>query len=340
MASETELEDLLTKYTKLNKSASVFLGGPPDKPRDDDNKTFSYVETGLNRRKEAETTLLRAHLRSASAAQLDNNWTNPRESSFDTNVSMAERHSRYISAVTAYGKSLALNKTKTRPASAKIISSSSQDERQMAANEHAVAVALQRLAKRQSARQYSPAQALTSTTSTNWRDILKQLDTDGIPEGSTDDRYVSLVNHVSKRDGDEARAHHVRNDPKSRDRHVSANATFNSFVDFDPDELTGLDIETAMRQHANSHPSTWRSIRVDLPRQYDNTLVDREEKDKNEPLELKKPISREDYNRHMRLLNQKLVDEKFPFDHVLPRPPPGPSPGRKHISAKRIARVR
>ena len=54
---------MLTKYTKLNKSASVFLGGPPDKPRDDDNKTFSYVETGLNRRKEAETTLLRAHLR-------------------------------------------------------------------------------------------------------------------------------------------------------------------------------------------------------------------------------------------------------------------------------------
>lgn len=142
---------------------------------------------------------------------------------------------------------------------------------------------------------------------------------------------MSLVNQ-------ESRAHHVRSNPKAHDRHASANATFNSFVDFDPDDSdvtsTG-DVETAMRQHA--HPSTWRSIRVDLPREHE--AVDHEEK--SETLELKKPISRDDYNRHIRILTQKLASENFPFENntqVLPRPPPGPSPGRKHIGAKRIAR--
>jgi hypothetical protein len=54
--SETELEDLLTKYTRLNKSASVFLGGPREKVKEDDIG-IANLETGLNRRKEQETTL-------------------------------------------------------------------------------------------------------------------------------------------------------------------------------------------------------------------------------------------------------------------------------------------
>ena len=53
---------------------------------------------------------------------MDNNLVNSRESSYD-NVSLAEKRRRFISAVTAYGSSVAINKTKPRPASAKIASS-------------------------------------------------------------------------------------------------------------------------------------------------------------------------------------------------------------------------
>lgn len=190
---------------------------------------------------------------------------------------------------------------------------------------------MQRLAKRQHARKYSP-ETLTTKTSTNWRDILNQLYTNKTPINTpNEDGYVSLVNQPKSR--------HVHSRIKSRDRHVSANATFNSFVNLeDSDAFSTDDVDTAMQQHAN--PSTLRSIRVNIPRAFDHSKVNQDEKEPSEPLELKKSISRDDYNRQIRLLSQKLASENFSFDsqHIVPRPPPGPSPGRKHVSSKRIAR--
>lgn len=53
--SETELEDLLTTYTKLNKNANVFLGGyhPERSSEESTNKPPSH-DPGLSRRKETE----------------------------------------------------------------------------------------------------------------------------------------------------------------------------------------------------------------------------------------------------------------------------------------------
>ena len=44
--SETELEDLLTKYTKLNKNASVFLGGKPESVKSDSTSATADAGDG------------------------------------------------------------------------------------------------------------------------------------------------------------------------------------------------------------------------------------------------------------------------------------------------------
>lgn len=51
--SETELEDLLTTYTRLNKSASVFLGGRPERSSEE-SATKVPNDTVLSRRKEGD----------------------------------------------------------------------------------------------------------------------------------------------------------------------------------------------------------------------------------------------------------------------------------------------
>ena len=53
--SETELEDLLTTYTKLNKNGNVFLGGnhPERSSEESTNKAPSH-DPGLSRRKETK----------------------------------------------------------------------------------------------------------------------------------------------------------------------------------------------------------------------------------------------------------------------------------------------
>lgn len=51
--SETELEDLLTTYTRLNKSASVFLGGRPERSSEE-SATKVPNDTVLPRRKEGD----------------------------------------------------------------------------------------------------------------------------------------------------------------------------------------------------------------------------------------------------------------------------------------------
>lgn len=54
LCSETELEDLLTTYTKLNKNASVFLGGRPERSSEESASKVAANDTGLLRRKEGE----------------------------------------------------------------------------------------------------------------------------------------------------------------------------------------------------------------------------------------------------------------------------------------------
>ena len=52
--SETELEDLLTTYTRLNKSASVFLGGRPERSSEAESATKVPNDPVLSRRKEVD----------------------------------------------------------------------------------------------------------------------------------------------------------------------------------------------------------------------------------------------------------------------------------------------
>ena len=52
--SETELEDLLTTYTKLNKNASVFLRGRPERSSEESSTKAPSNDSGLHRRKEGD----------------------------------------------------------------------------------------------------------------------------------------------------------------------------------------------------------------------------------------------------------------------------------------------
>jgi len=51
--SEAELEDLLTTYTRMNKNASVFLGGRPER-KSEENATKVPNDRVLSRRKEGD----------------------------------------------------------------------------------------------------------------------------------------------------------------------------------------------------------------------------------------------------------------------------------------------
>ena len=51
--SETELEDLLTTYTRFNKNASVFLGGRPERSSEESTSKVQHNSV-LSRRREGD----------------------------------------------------------------------------------------------------------------------------------------------------------------------------------------------------------------------------------------------------------------------------------------------
>ncbi|XP_015774743.1 PREDICTED: tubulin polyglutamylase TTLL5-like [Acropora digitifera] len=395
IASETELEDLLTTYTKLNKNGNVFLGGnhPERSSEESTNKAPSH-DPGLSRRKETER-----HSWSDNTTPVDR-LLRPTDDLNSTGTSFTDRHSKALTAVAAYGASVALNKSQQRPLSAKVhriqsgyrqvspgrpVSAKPQSRdsrtsdlddtrrgdrvfayggrvssapvsRELGANngyrghtvadEHAVATALQRLAKRQAARQYS---ALNTSTGNGqkWEDLFRKMDfkqENGTTSYNQDefitvgedvsDIFSPVVDKVTK--------------PVQHDRHSSANATFETFVNHDRQHLTTYE-STANQGHFNTagaRCSEERTIRVDLKRGHAETN-DFQNEGKPVNVQVKSPsVSREEYNRQMRLISQKLTEEKFRLQKqlqqypCLPRPPPArPNPGaKKSASPKRTIR--
>ena len=207
------------------------------------------------------------------------------------------------------------------------------------ADEHAVATALQRLAKRQAARQYS---ALNTSTGNGqkWEDLFRKMDfkQENGTASHNQDEFITVGGNVS--DNFSKPVHH--------DRHSSANATFETFVNHDGQHMTTYE-GTANQGHFNTagaRCSEERTIRVDFKRGHAETN-DFQNEGKPVNVQVKSPsVSREEYNRQMRLISQKLTEEKFRLQKqlqqypCLPRPPPArPNPGaKKSASPKRTIR--
>lgn len=223
------------------------------------------------------------------------------------------------------------------------------------ADEHAVATALQRLAKRQAERQYS-AQNTSGYRSHNWDDLFKKMDfnqeNDSAPYNH--DEFISVGDEFS-----DPWARYVgkasRSAQKAHDRHASANATFETFINHDQRPASKgnghvgwfdktadqVSLSTVDAQRAEE-----KSIHIELRRQYGGTQEVKSE-EKTSGVEVKTPsVSREEYNRHMKLISEKISEEKLRLQKQLqqyprlPRPPPSrPSPGtKKVVSHKRMMR--
>lgn len=220
------------------------------------------------------------------------------------------------------------------------------------ADEHAVAAALQRLAKRQAERQYS-ALNTSGHQGHNWDELFKKMDftqeTD-VTGTHNEDELISVGDPWSRVTGKAPRSAH-----KSHDRHASANATFETFVNHDqrPGGSHGhvgwfdSAADQARSSTAGARPSEEKSIHVDLKKEYSGAQESEREEKKAVEETVKRPsVSREEYNRHMKLISQKLCEEKVRLQKqlqqypCLPRPPPArPNPGaRKVVSHNRMIR--
>ena len=185
----------------------------------------------------------------------------------------------------------------------------------------------------------------------NWDDLFKKMDfnQETAATSHNQDEFISV--------GDEfvdpwSRVVHKAPNPARHDRHASANATFETFVNHDqrPANAHVGWFDNAADQvcssTARARPSEEKSIHVDLKGKYvGEQEIQNEEKAAD--VQVKSPsVSREEYNRHMKLISQKLSEEKVRLQKqlqqypCLPRPPPArPSPGtRKGASHKRIIR--
>ena len=173
------------------------------------------------------------------------------------------------------------------------------------ADEHAVAAALQRLAKRQAARQYS-AHNTSAHQGHNWDDLFKKMDFNWETDAAShsEDEFVNVGDEFldpwSRVTGKALKAAE-----KSHDRHASANATFETFVN---DHVGFFDNSADQDSISTAGASREeKSIRVDLKRQHNGTQEIQSE-EKKADVDVKSPsVSRKEYNRHMKLISQKLT---------------------------------
>ena len=221
-----------------------------------------------------------------------------------------------------------------------------------------MAVALQRLAKRQAARQYSSLNK-TSANGHNWAELFSKMDfTDDTTANQLKDEDFVCVT-------DETRNHNKQHRKSAHERHLSANSTFKTFVEFDKrppgdgdsdgprfwqdastDRHASERVVThSVGHHASGHSPEWRSlVHVDLKSRYSAVEEDRDlgrRKEKERERERKSrphDRAREEYNKHIRMISQKLAEQHQQQHSPLPHPPPRPSGTRKPISAQRIAR--
>lgn len=187
------------------------------------------------------------------------------------------------------------------------------------ADENTVAVALQKLAKRQAARQYS---AHNKTSGQNWDELFSKMDF--TQDQSHDDLRKNMEPGT-------LHSYHASSKAKAPNRHLSADSTFETFINHDfrssADGAASVWQEvTAGRSSTGS--SEWRNVHKEAVKE----AVEEE----------KRPVAhRENYNRQMRIINQKLAEEKVKLQQHLqrhpyvPRPPQGP---KRPISGRRITR--
>ena len=212
------------------------------------------------------------------------------------------------------------------------------------ADEHAVAAALQRLAKRQAARQYS-AHNTSAHQGHNWDDLFGKIDFNRETDAAShsQDEFVSVGDEVLD-PWSRVTGKAPKSAEKSHDRHASANATFETFVN---DHVGWFDNSADQDSISAAGASCEeKSIGVDLKRQHNGTQEIQSEEKKADVVAESPSVSREEYNRHMKLISQKLSEEKLRLQKQLqqyprlPRPPAArPSPGAKKVfSHKRMIR--
>ena len=218
------------------------------------------------------------------------------------------------------------------------------------ADERAVAVALQRLAKRQSARQYSALNS-TSATGQRWSELFSKMDfsNDTVDDHQKDEDFVNASNTSP-----EARRYPQR---LGQDRNFSANSTFDTFIgyekrasgDGESDSHVSVERPISSREVTQSsgrdtmaHLSGWKSlVHTDQRGRYSAAPeAGATKKKKNEKSKEKEDSAHDDYNRHIRMIGLKLAEQRLQQTNTstIPRPPPKPSVTRKPMSAQRIAR--
>ena len=174
------------------------------------------------------------------------------------------------------------------------------------ADEHAVAVALQRLAKRQAARQYS---AHNSASGYNWPELFTNEASDSHPSPGRPRPHAPAS--------------------AARARHLSADSTFENFIG----HATGPPLEEAAAWEQVTASGSTASKRVHKSGvSKDNNRITRGEKES--------AGLRDDYNRQMKIISQKLAEEKAKLLQLqrhpyVPRPPLGP---KRPVSGRRVNR--
>lgn len=398
MASETELEELLTTYTRVNNNASIFLGNSTNKPA----SSWKTYKPPIQRQTETKK-----HLRSHSAHALST--TNTAQ---DGGIKQPsdQQNRRLAGAVAAYGKSLAFNATKRRPASAslsterkrlstasitrpvsakvledKSLTSTGFERSQSRTNEKSVSETLRKLARRQAERQYS-ARAAVKIETNKWMEPAGSV---GKPEGTRGYKSTEIVKPDSQyflrppikintnkwvepagtvgKTGDNNRTSEQlksgsqfdRGDnsriTESDPRYSSADETFFSFVHHElqvtskPSHPRGSparkEPENRREECEDSRALNDSSpaVAVELP----SSLIripcgeSKEEDPAKDDLD-KLDSAREDYNKHMQLLIERLAAHKFDKtrqEKVTPKPPSRPRSAKRPVSAKRMSRI-
>ncbi|XP_067680981.1 tubulin polyglutamylase TTLL5-like isoform X3 [Haliotis asinina] len=360
-ACEAELEEVLTTYTKLNKSASIFLGS--------NSKTSSDSQPGgaLSGGVRSDSSL--AKRKESSEMQHDSNWE-------DIPRGGRPPFARPSSA-----------SVQSRPSSASSYTTSEPTVDTY--NEQAIHDALQRLAVRQQARQYSafngtsalqPEQLIrpfnTPTGSrpgsaTNSRRPSDSLLNGGELSGSSSSimsqqasrrqdavqplqRYLTLEeqiirSHPSSSSGSNRLHADHQMTGKHRQTNINmdnANATFNSFID-DPGAQWQSDLMTAYSQVTGVKPQNYQNPSSNS-RQYH--LAQQQSVKQQRLMEQSKALLEQSKAKHQamvaqahaaqRTLNYAQPTEVKPGKQTFtPKPPIQPAGGRKMTPAHRLART-
>ncbi|XP_028395894.1 tubulin polyglutamylase TTLL5-like [Dendronephthya gigantea] len=403
LASENDLEELLTRYTRLSNNASIFLGSSPSQPA---SSQWKATKPPLQRQTETRKHL-RSHSAHALSTQDDGNKRKAEQSR--TQSAISDQNRRLAGAIAAYGKSLDVNKTRKRPASANVsterkrMSSASFNRpisakntgavaHERIAREKSVSEALKQLAKRRAIRQYSARPPVKIETN-KWMHPVEN--TDNSADSSDNlmiNRVPSSTDRVPMRTSKVA-ARPIRTSVDNSEDGWMVNEGYIG-INLDDDKVTGWtsDVHKGTqgdRRTANADrgffTSAHNELQVSSKPTHSREIVETkrsEEKlqetysdNRGHPMDkqgssVKKNIpsrviripcgdedtdvaktgdtmdklgsAREDYNKHMQMLIERLAAHKFSkpnMEAVIPKPPARPRSAKRPVSAQRMSRI-